>query len=412
MDIGAMGVYLSLFLALYFEVFLLISFFEKKPSTKTAARPTRYPEVAVLVPCWNKASTLGPTIESLLALDYPKEKLSILIIDDGSTDNTYEVALRFAHHPRVTVFQKRNEGSKYSALNYGLARTQSELVGCLDADSFVAPDSLLEIVKHFEADAETMAVAPAMKVNRPYNVLELMQAVEYTFGIFYKKMFDNIGAISVLPGPFSFYRRSLFDRIGGFRRAYHTEDMEMAFRMQSRGLKIANVHTALVYTNVPSSLGALVRQRTRWSRGFLENSRDYKYMYFNPKYGNFGLLVLPFGLSAFMLALYVAGFMLYTTTALVLNKALDLYTTGVPPHLPTSYNIEWFYINTNTMLFVTIAMLLFTVVAITLGSRIAKTQLGLKHFASYFMLFGLVAPLWLARATWDALLSRERGWLI
>src|SRR3989338_1060817 len=412
MDIGAMGVYLSLFLALYFEVFLLISFFEKKPSTKTAARPTRYPEVAVLVPCWNKASTLGPTIESLLALDYPKEKLSILIIDDGSTDNTYEVALRFAHHPRVTVFQKRNEGSKYSALNYGLAQTQSELVGCLDADSFVAPDSLLEIVKHFEADAETMAVAPAMKVNRPYNVLELMQAVEYTFGIFYKKMFDNIGAISVLPGPFSFYRRSLFDRIGGFRKAYHTEDMEMAFRMQSHGLKIANVHTALVYTNVPSSLGALVRQRTRWSRGFLENSRDYKHMYFNPKYGNFGLLVLPFGLSAFILALYVAGFTLYNAASLVLNKIFDLYATGVPLHMPASYQIEWFYINTDIMLFVTTAVMLFTLVAIAIGSRIAGTRLGLKHFASYFMLFGLVAPLWLARATWDTLLSRERGWLV
>lgn len=412
MDIGTVGVYCSFFLALYFEVFLLISFFEKKPAAKTSSRPARYPMAAVLVPCWNKAATLGPTIESLLALDYPKDKLSIVIIDDGSTDNTYEEALKFAHHPQVTVFQKQNEGSKYSALNYGLAKTESELVGCLDADSFVAPDALLEIVKHFEVDPQTMAVAPAMKVHRPHNVLELMQTVEYTFGIFYKKMFDNIGAISVLPGPFSFYRRSLFDQIGGFRKAYHTEDMEMAFRMQSHGLKIANVHTALVYTNVPSSLGALVRQRTRWSRGFLENSKDYSYMYFNPKYGHFGLLVLPFGLSAFLLALYVAGFTLYNLLSLVLNKVFILYATGIPLGLPASYKVDWLYLNTDMMLFVTAAVLMFTFVAIAIGSRIAETRLGLKHLAAYFVLFGLVAPLWLARATWDTVLSRERGWLV
>jgi cellulose synthase/poly-beta-1,6-N-acetylglucosamine synthase-like glycosyltransferase len=91
---------------------------------------------------------------------------------------------------------------------------RAELVGCLDADSFVARDALAEMVKAFESDPEsTLAITP-MKVNQPRNLLELMQAVEYTFGIFYKKMFDNLSAISVLPGPFSIYRREIFDKIG------------------------------------------------------------------------------------------------------------------------------------------------------------------------------------------------------
>lgn len=411
MDIGAFGVYLSIFLALYFEVFLLISFFEKRPENKQSRKPRYCPTVAVLVPCWNKGATLGATVESLLALEYPKEKLSVVIIDDGSTDNTYEAAMRFANNPQVKIFQKKNEGSKYSALNFGLSVTDSELVGCLDADSFVAKDALLEIVKKFEDDQEVMAVAPSMKVNHPRNLLELMQAVEYTFGIFYKKMFDNIGAISVLPGPFSFYRRALFAKIGSFRKAHHTEDMEMAFRMQANGLKIANVHTALVYTNVPNTLGALIRQRTRWSRGFLENSRDYSYMYLNPKYGHFGLLVLPFGLVAFMLGLYVAAYMAITTGLALLRRGLDLYATGIPLHLPQSYQVDWLYLNTGVMLFVMLAVLLMTLFAITIGGRIAGTRLGLKSLVSYFMLFGFVAPLWLARAAWDTATSRERGWL-
>lgn len=411
MDIGAFGVYLSIFLALYFEVFLLISFLEHRPSIKSARRPRYYPTVAILVPCWNKGATLGATVESLLALDYPKKKLSVAIIDDGSTDNTYEAAMRFADNPQVKIYRKENEGSKYSALNFGLAHTHSELVGCLDADSFVARDALLEIVKRFEDDKGVMAVAPSMKVNHPRNILELMQAVEYTFGIFYKKMFDNLNAISVLPGPFSFYRRSLFDKIGGFRKAHHTEDMEMAFRMQANGLRIANVHTALVYTNVPRTLGALVRQRTRWSRGFLENSRDYKHMYFNSRYGNFGMLILPFGLTAFVLGLYVTGYMAFNILSLAVRRVLDLYATGVPLHLPASYQLDWLYFNTGMMLFVMLATILMTLLAIMLGSRIAGTRLGLTSFLSYFMLFGFVAPLWLARAAWDTLTARERGWL-
>lgn len=411
MDIGAFGVYITLFLTLYFEVFLLISFFEKRPEPKTAALPKRYPTVSVLVPCWNKASTLGATVESLLALHYPKEKLSIVIIDDGSTDGTYATAQTFAHHPQVRIFRKENEGSKYSALNFGVGVTQSELIGCLDADSFVEQDALLEIVKKFEDDKEVMAVAPSMKVNQPRNLLELMQQAEYAFGIFYKKMFDNLGAISVLPGPFSFYRRELFGKIGLFRKAHHTEDMEMAFRMQAHGQKIANVHTALVRTNVPATLRALVRQRTRWSRGFLENSRDYWYMYFNRTYGHFGLLVLPFGLIGFVGGIFVAGYMLYTTASSLAVRASDMVATGIPLQMPGFGSIEWFYFNTGTMLLVTVVVVMLTLFTIVMGGRIAGTRTELKSFASYLILFGLIAPLWLLRATWDMAVSRERGWL-
>ena len=411
MDIGALGIYMCLFLALYFEVFLLISFFEKRPNRKSGELPKRFPTVTVIIPCWNKACTLGGTVESLLALDYPKDKLSVLIIDDGSTDGTLAAARAFEEYSQVRILHKENEGSKYAALNFGLEHSKSELVGCLDADSFVAPDALLEAVKKFEREPGIMAVAPAMKVNRPRNMLELMQAVEYTFGVFYKKMFDNLGAISVLPGPFSIYRRELFERIGPFRKAHHTEDMEIAFRMHAYGLKLANVHTAMVYTNVPRTLRSLVRQRTRWSRGFLENSRDYSYMYLNKKYGNFGMLVLPFGLTAFFAGIYTAGYFLYRAAELLLRRVADLSVTGIPLHLPAYHRLEWFYFNTSMMTVLIVTTLGMTLGAILLGQRIAYTRLSVTSLFSYFALFGFVAPLWLARAVWDALMASERGWL-
>ncbi|HVV15297.1 MAG TPA: glycosyltransferase [Candidatus Paceibacterota bacterium] len=411
MEVGAIGMYICLFMGLYFEVFLLISFLEKRPHAKTAAMPARYPSVAILVPCWNKAKTLGATMHSLLALEYPADRLSILIIDDGSTDGTLAAAQEFAGHAQVRILAKENEGSKFSALNFGLKHTDSELVGCLDADSFVAPDALIEMVKKFESDPNIMAVTPAMKVFEPRTLLERMQSVEYIFGVFYRKMFDNLSAINVLPGPFSFYRRDVFEKIGLFRHAHHTEDMEMAFRLHANRMVIANAHTAVVETKVPTTIGGLVRQRVRWSRGFLENSRDYYYMYFNPRFGHLGLFALPFGLLAFVGGLYTAAWGLYGIVKMLLARGIDFWVTGIPPqfHLP---HFEWFYLDTSMLSFLVIAVTGLTLVAVVVGSRIAGSRISATSLVTYFALFGLVAPLWLARATWDTLRAKETGWLV
>lgn len=409
MEVGQVGLYMCLFLALYFEVFLLISFLERRPAKRTGARPRTYPTVDMLVPCFNEEQTVGATIESLLALEYPKGKLTITVVDDGSKDGTAAIAGQYAAaHQNIRFYRKEN-GGKYTALNLGIERSEADIVGCLDADSFVAPDALIEVVKKFEEDPATMAITPAMKVYRPRSALELMQAVEYTFGIFYKKMFDNLSAISVLPGPFSLYRREVFKNIGLFRHAHNTEDMEIAFRMHAHNLKIANAHTAYVYTTVPRSVRALVKQRTRWSQGFLQNSRDYAYMCLNRRYGNFGLLVLPFGLAAFLAGLYTALYAAYSLTSLAIKRVLDYGATGIPLHMPT-LRLEWFYMETSMMLFLVAAVLSMTVFAIYMGSKIAETDLKLRSFVAYFALYGFIAPIWLFRAAWGALLARESVW--
>jgi cellulose synthase/poly-beta-1,6-N-acetylglucosamine synthase-like glycosyltransferase len=334
-----------------------------------------------------------------------------MVIDDGSTDHTREIAERYAAaYPQVKYFYKEN-GGKYTALNFGIEHSTSELIGCLDADSFVASDGLLEMVKKFTQEPNTMAITPAMKVHRPRTMLELMQSVEYTFGIFYKKMFDNLNAINVLPGPFSMYRRAVFTHIGLFRHAHNTEDMEIAFRMHSYGLKIVNAHTAYVYTTVPKTVRALIKQRTRWSQGFLQNSQDYKYMFFNPRFGNFGMLTLPFGLIAFFAGLYTAAYMVYRLLAYILDKVLSLWSTGVPPQLPSLPRLEqWYVLDTSMMTFLIIATLSMTIMAILLGGRIAQTRLTLKSYFSYFILFGFIAPLWLVRALWGTLRAQESSW--
>lgn len=408
MDAGAFGVYVCIFIALYFEVFLMLSFLERKPSKKTTHYPTHYPTVAMIVPCWNEEETLARTIESLLALEYPKNKLKVVVVDDGSTDNTLIIANQYKDNPQVLVITKPN-GGKYTALNVGIERTNTDLIGCLDADSFVEPDGLVEMIKAFEADPTIMALAPTMKVYRPQSMLELMQAVEYTFGIFYKKMFDNIGAVSVLPGPFSLYKREVFTQIGLLKHAHNTEDMEITFRMHAHHLKIANAHNTIVHTTVPKTIAALIKQRGRWSQGYLQNSQDYSYMYFNPKFGNFGMLVLPFGLLAFFAGLYTAGYAGYHGMLLVTDKMFALWSSSVPLHFPT-FQFNWFYFNTSMLTFLVVATLSLTLVAVLLGQRIANTRLGVKALVSYFAFFGFIAPIWLLRALWGAIRAKDAAW--
>src|SRR3989338_309478 len=411
MDIGALGLYMCLFIALYFEVFLLISFIEHAPSKKEDALPRHYPSVSILVPCFNEEKTLAHTVESLLALQYPQDKLQIVVIDDGSRDATQAIGRDYAHrYPESILFLQKKNGGKYTALNLGIEHSHGEIVGCLDADSFAAKDALIEAVKRFESDENIMAITPVMQVYKPRTALERMQSVEYTFGIFYKKMFDNLSAINVLPGPFSLYKREVFKQIGPFRHAHNAEDMEIAFRMHSHGLRIVNAHTTYVYTTVPTTVRSLLRQRTRWSQGFLQNARDYKYMFFNRRFGNFGMLVLPFALSAFVAGIYSVLYVVYRFASVGVERLGDRFATGVPLTLPHLPHIDWFFLNVGMMSFVVAAVLLLTLVAIWIGSDIAKTRLTPKAFFAYFAFFGLLAPLWLIRAAWGAALARESAW--
>jgi len=409
MDFGALGIYIALFLALYVEVFLLLNYFEHKPAQKSARTPNYFPSVSIIVPVWNEERTLANTLRSLLALEYPKKKLEILIVNDGSTDATEHIAKEFAKkYAQVRLINKEN-GGKYTALNRGITESKAELVGCLDADSFVLRDALLEAVKKFEHEPETMALIPAMTVHQPRTMLEMMQAVEYTFGVFFKKMFDNLGALNVLPGPFSIYKREVFEKIGLFRPAHNTEDMEIAFRMQKYGLKISNAHTARVETSVPKTVRTLLKQRVRWSQGFLQNSWDYAYMYFNPRYGNFGLFTLPVGLVAFISGLYVAGYLLYSILHTLTARAIDRWLTEVPLQLSAPH-LDWFYLNTSMMMFLVIATMSLMLTAILLGKQIAQSKLGALSLLSYFLIFGFLAPLWLARAAWGAVRAKESQW--
>ncbi len=134
-------------------------------------------------------------------------------------------------------------------------------------------------------------------------------------------------------------------------------------------------------------------------------------MILNKRFGHFGMLVLPFGLLAFLAGIYTSLYTLTRAATFAYSKVADMYATKIPPHL-TPEHLNWFYINTSTMSFLIAIIVCGTLMAVMLGQRIAlnKQDITLKALFSYFALFGLIAPVWLFRAAWGAALARESKW--
>ena len=402
--------YVFLFLTLYLEIFFLITFFEER--LKLAVKSTTdklsyYPSVTIIVPCWNEEKTVSKTDHSILKLKYPKDRLEIFVVDDGSTDNTWKVVQEFANNPQVKLFKKEN-GGKHTAVNFGIEKSKSELIGCLDADSFVEKDALHEIATAFNEDPKMMAGIPTIIIHEPKTILQKMQKTEYHNIAFFKRMLSPLDAIHITPGPFSFFRREVFEKIGLFKKAHNTEDMELALRMQSNHMRIRNVHTARVYTTAPESLHKLYRQRLRWAYGGMKNTLDYRFMLFRREYGILGMITLPLSLFAVVIFLYNFSFVAFHAIQAVVEKATEISTVGFLFAIPTA---SPFFFNTEFMAILSYIFLGLGLVIMWNGVKLAEGRFRPSMGILYFIaLYGIVAPIWFTRAIVNVLFSRATSW--
>lgn len=405
--------YPFLFLSMYFQLLLLISFFEnrKKIKDEESISIKEYKTVTIAVPCWNEEKTLPATLDSLLALDYPKDKLSIVIVDDGSKDNTFAIAQVYAekHGDCISVIQKEN-GGKHTAVNLALSRSTSEFFGCLDADSFVDKKALRTIIAYFEHHIEAMAVTPCIHIKNPSTFIQRMQAVEYLMGVFLRKAFGQLDAIQVTPGPFSIFRREIFSTIGEYRKAHNTEDYEITLRMHKAHYKIMNSHKALVYTVGPATVRGYFFQRLRWARGFLENSLDYKELFFKKEYGNFGMFTLPMAFIFVFYGLYAAFFSVYTIISHYIEVLNRFISVGIHPKVPT---FDLFYFNTTITSFVVMVMLTMFLITLYIGNTLSEDKQDFyKNFPVFFFVYPVLVPLFLSRAVFDTFTKRRNEWVL
>lgn len=405
--------YIFLFIALYFEVFLLITYFEsREEDRRLVAEPetphNKLPTVAIIVPCWNEETTITKTIFSLLKLNYPKNKLTLYVVDDGSTDNSWKVLQRFARNKQVKLLQKQNEGGKHAALNYALKFITEDYIGCLDADSFVHPEALRRIIKKFNSDPKLMAVTPSIKIHEPKTIIQFIQKVEYGWGILLLSMFARLDGLYVTPGPFSIFKRKVFETLGGYRKAHNTEDMELALRMQVNGYKIGNARDAFVYTVAPSTVYALYKQRLRWTYGFMKNAIDYRKIFFRPQYGNLGMIILPAASISAFSSVYIVSNMFVSWATRLYDLFEQISTVGINFNMP---NFDWFYMNTDIVSFASMVAFLFTLVLLFYSRKMAEGNSKFGLDMVYFLaLYALIAPLWIAKSFYNVVFARKTSW--
>ncbi|NYZ74253.1 glycosyltransferase family 2 protein [Candidatus Micrarchaeota archaeon] len=303
--------YVIAFFSLFtLNVFILLFLKHRHEYLKRPECSGKTPTVSIVMPAYNESRYIAESIQCLFGLDYPKDKLEIIVVDDGSTDDTYKIAGSFKDSPiSIHAFRKEN-GGKGAALNFGIKKAKGEFIATMDADSFVTKDMLRELLPYFE-DPEVMAVSPAVKIRPSDSWLKELQRVEYLMILFSRKLLSFLESVPVTPGPFSMFRKVVFDKVGPFDEHNLVEDQEIALRIQSHNYKIRSSMVAEVYTEPPANMKDLLSQRVRWQRGGFRNYWRYRHM-IKPEYGDFGMYSIPMQFATIGSFFSLVALMLYT----------------------------------------------------------------------------------------------------
>ena len=299
------------------------------------------PTISVIAPAYNETKSIVENIRALLSLYY--SDFEVIVVNDGSTDDTLKKIIKAYDMVRVNyefdyripcerikgVYKSRNRsfsrltvinkvnGGKADSLNAGINVSRKDLIVSIDADSIMEPDALLKLVKPFleETDKKVIAAGGVIrianscevdggqirKINLPDSFLPRIQVLEYTRAFLMARMaWSHLDGLLLISGALGMFDKEVVIKAGGYNIKTVGEDMELVVRM--RRYMVENKHPYIVtyipdplcWTEVPSKLRNLHRQRNRWTRGTMETLFLHKKIFFRPKYGKFGMLGYPY----------------------------------------------------------------------------------------------------------------------
>lgn len=387
--------------SLYFVIFWFIVYLQGGATAPKRKKIIEYPFISVIIPAYNEEKHIATTIRSVFSLDYPKNRFELIVIDDGSSDNTYALAKSIIDkHPKFNtrLITKKN-GGKGTAMNMALKIAKGEYFVCLDGDSHIESSAVKKMLPYFSSD-DIASVLPCMKVSNPKNFLEKIQWYEYIVNMYYKKIMGHLDCVFVAPGPFSMFKTDVLRTIGGFKEDNLTEDLEITLRLQQHHYRIIQVLDVYVYTNVPDTLKKLYHQRNRWFKGSFFNAIAYRKMIFNSEYGDFGLMQLPLilvsGLMSMILVLSAIYYFLQPKLTFIKNLSyvnFDIWT------FITNIQFNYYLIDKNfSIILISLFTFMLSMTVLYLAHKHTKERIfrqgALPLFAFIFLFYLYLGFVW------------------
>jgi len=354
-----------------------------------------YPSCTILIPAHNEEKVIAATIESMLLLEYPEDRVSILVINDGSTDATREIILAAAARDRrVRLFDvPAGEGGrgKSRALNLAMTKVSSDVIAVYDADNTPDRKALRYLVAQLLENEELGAALGKFRtVNKDVNLLTRFINIEtLSFQSMLQAGRWQMHNIATLPGTNFVAWTWLIRQLNGWDEEALTEDSELSIRIYQEGYKIKFVPYAITYEQEPQSWGVWVRQRTRWVRG-----NNYVLGKFLKHIGQFRSKRLMFDVLYTLSLYYVFFVAIVISDILFVVSAANLVTIS----LPGPYTFVWI-------------MAFFLFLGETMLAISYDGEDRVKHIPVMILMYFTYCQLWIyivIRALWIEYVQREK----
>jgi biofilm PGA synthesis N-glycosyltransferase PgaC len=280
---------------------------------------TEFPRVSFLIPAFNEARHIRQSLEGILKVDYPD--FEIVVIDDGSTDDTVEKILPLVREGRVRLVRKMNNEGKAMALNDAVRVASGEIFVVMDADALPVPELLRWIVPHFRYPRVGGVTGNPRVVNRT-SFLAKMQAIEFTSIISLQRRAQRIwGRILTMSGVIGAFHRDAIIDAGLYSPDMATEDIDLTWKLQLRHWDVRYEPKAVVWMHVPESLPGLWKQRTRWALGLSQVLRRHALSLMKWRHRRLWPVLLESGASVLWAYTYIWMMILWILS----------YSLGYPP---------------------------------------------------------------------------------